>query len=241
MKYCLMTLSAILLFVACNKKPVNTTGPEDILRTGKWKLASGTLTVKNPNGKDTTLDYMKFILDCYKDDYFKFDSLHNGKIYYGTVNCNAGDPEYRSFQWKLTNDGTTMDWYNGLNWVFAVVDTIQPYKFDTLVKEPLELDTLVGRLDTLEGQWKIFIVLDTIRELKYSGIPIGQYQPSLYSSGFDINRAAITDLTQAGFTLNFQIIGTRLDSTNYHAGPPNNFAPLEKLDTLRYKLKFSNF
>jgi hypothetical protein len=241
MKYCLLTLSVFLLFFACKKSSTPTVTTEDMLKTGKWKLASGTLTVKNPNGKDTILTYLDFIPECFKDDYLKFDSLNFGKIYYGGNTCTPGDPEFRSFQWLLSNNGTTIDLYNGFNEIFAVVDTIQPYKFDTLNQSPLELDTVLGALDTLEGQIKQFLVLDTIRELRYSGVPVGDYLSSISMSGFNINKAQITEFSQSSFFLNFAIIGKRLDSTNFHGGPPNNYDPLIKNDTLRYKLKFSNF
>src|SRR3954454_20812879 len=100
MKYFFLTLSVILIFTACNKTPTVTANRENILRSKKWKLSSGTLTVKKPNGRDTNLKYLDFIPDCYKDDYLTFDSMRHGTVFTGAVSCNAADPASHSFVWQ---------------------------------------------------------------------------------------------------------------------------------------------
>ena len=69
-KYLLLAVSLILIFAACNKKPGTPTATrESMLRSGKWKITSGTLTVRLSNGGDTVLNYMNWIPACRQDDY----------------------------------------------------------------------------------------------------------------------------------------------------------------------------
>jgi hypothetical protein len=241
MKYFYLALSAIVFFASCNKKPDPSPSSEDILRKGNWRLASGKLTVNKPNGMDTTLNYMNFIPECYKDDYIRFDSLNYGRRYFGATACSPADPTFVSFIWQLKGNGNVVDLLSGFNNLYAVVDTIQPYHFDTLQKDPLVLDTILGVLDTLPGQTKILIVLDTVRELRFSGIPLGTSIAGTPIGGFDIYNAEITNFSQASFTLNFSIRSLYPDSTNYHAGLPNNELPIMRPDTIHYSLIYNNF
>lgn len=240
MKYFYLALSAILLFASCDRHPDPSSSTEDMLRKGSWKLASGKLTVNRPNGLDTTLNYLNFIPECYKDDYIRFDSMDYGKRYFGTVACSPADPTYVLFKWQLKGNGKTIDLLSGFNNIYAVVDTIQPYHFDTIQQSPLVLDTVLGYLDTLPGQIKTFIVLDTVRELRFSGVPVGSLIAGTPIGGFDIYNAELTNFSQSSFTLNFDVRSVYPDSTNYHGGFPSA-DPIMRPDTLHYSLIYNNF
>jgi hypothetical protein len=95
-------------------------------------------------------------------------------------------------------------------------------------------------LDTLPGQVKIFIELDTIRELRFSGVPMGQNIAGSPMGGFDIYNAEITNFSQASFTLNFSMRSLYPDSTNIHAGLPGH-DPIMREDTVHYSLIYNNF
>ncbi|MES2704720.1 MAG: hypothetical protein V4649_18915 [Bacteroidota bacterium] len=240
MRYLYLALSVTILLFSCAKETKESTSKQSILKQGPWKLTGGTLTVNKPNGKDTALQYIKFIPDCYKDDYITFDSLIYGKRYTSSVKCNAGDPEYVQFIWQLKNNESTIDLLSGFNNLYTVNETIEPYHFDTISKDPfLVLDTVLGVNDTLPGQTKIFLVLDTIRDLKFTGIPVGQNLAGAPIGGFDIYEAAITNFSSSSFTLNFSMKQTYPDSTGFHAGIPNNELPIQRPDTVHYSLIYS--
>src|ERR1035438_5677028 len=119
MRYFFLSVSALLLFAACSKNPTMTATTQNILRTGKWQLSSGTVAVRKPNGLDTTLNYLLFIPTCYKDDYLVFDSLNYGQRYTGTNTCSPADPAYYTFSWQLQNNNTTINLYNGFNYIYG--------------------------------------------------------------------------------------------------------------------------
>lgn len=221
-----------VILAACNPQPEVTPNKENILRSKKWRVTGGTITVRKPNGKDTSLKYLSYIDTCYSDDYMKFDSMHFGKVYTNTLKCSPADPEYKNFSWRLFNNDKSIDLYDGFNMIFAVTTSIEPYRFETLSTAPLVLDTIIGRLDTIPGFIKQFIVLDTIRELRYTRYPI---------RNFDLYGAEVFNFSQSSFNLRFSFKTTRLDSTNFHAGLPNNFDPILVNDTADYDLTISSF
>jgi hypothetical protein len=233
MKYFLLALSVVVVLAACTQKaPTVTPNRENLLRAKKWRISGGSMTVKNPNGKDTTLDYLNFIDSCYQDDYVKFDSMHFGSLYTGEIKCNPADPISRSFTWKLWNNDNYIDLNDGFNTIFAASMYIEPYRFDTLEHSPLKLDTIIGRTDTTPGFQKQFIVLDTIRVVRFNSTKI---------PNFDIYGAEIRDFTSSSFKLKFSFKTTRLDSTGLRAGAPNNSAPIVVSDTADYLLNMSGF
>ncbi|GAA4459385.1 hypothetical protein GCM10023093_00290 [Nemorincola caseinilytica] len=223
----------MVIIAACNPQPEVTPSKENMLRSKKWRITGGTITVKKPNGVDTNLKYLDYIDTCYSDDYLKFDSMYFGKSYTGSQKCNAADPEFQNFKWRLFNNDKSIDLYDGFNMIFAVTTSIEPYRFETLATSPeIKLDTIVGRLDTIPGFIKQFIVLDTIRELRYKRYPI---------PNFDLYGAEITEFSQLLFKVKFSFKTTRIDSTGFHAGAPNNFEPILVNDTADYFLTFSSF
>lgn len=233
MKYFFLALSALVILASCNKEPKVTANRENLLRAKKWKLSGGTITVKKPNGKDTVLQYLTFLPDCYKDDYLKFDSMRYGTVFTSGTSCSAADPASHGFVWQLSNNDNSIDLYDGFNNIFAVNDTIQPYHFDTLQQTPyLILDTIVKTTDTTPGFLKSFIVLDTIRELRFTRVELPQ---------FDIFKADITDFSASSFTINFTAKWVYPDSLNLHGGIPNNLPPIYREDTVKYKLTYTGF
>ena len=232
MRYFLLALSVIVIVASCSKDPKNTANRENLLRAKKWKLVGGTITVKLPSRKDTVLQYLNFLPDCYKDDYLTFDSLRHGTVFTGGVSCNAADPASHGFIWELSNNETLIDLYDGFNDLFGVNDTIQPYHFDTIQQSPLVLDTIIKTTDTTPGFLKTFIVLDTVRELRMTASRFPQ---------FDIYKASITDFSDGAFTLHFTAVSYSPDSTGFHGGIPLNWPPIYRRDTFQYALKYSGF
>ena len=223
---------ATLLYACKQSAPTATPSVADILRTGRWKVASGTVTLKKPNGLDTTLNYMPFIPPCHTDDYIKFDSLNTGATFPGAVSCFASEPDSISFQYRLYNNDQNIDILNVFNFFYTVVETIQlPYFFDTLSTSPLRLDTLAD---------SPLVVLDTTWLVKFdSAYVVGN--GAVYG-GVNIYDAAFSNFSQAGFTLTFNFYGTYPDSTGGHeGGPPNNTPPIMRPDTLKFILNYVNF
>jgi hypothetical protein len=241
-KYLILALSLILIYSACSKKPTTVPGRKDNLRTGKWKIASGTVTVKLPDGRDTTLNYMNYIPLCHQDDYFVFNSDLYGAWFNGDIRCNVGDPDSIKFSWVLGNNNNTLSLYNSDHLFYALHDSIYPYRFDTVNFSPLELDTLYGVHDTVEGYDRVLVILDTIWEAHYD---------SLKSvANTDIFNAVITDFSQSSFTLHFTYYSWYHDTTNHHTGmniypgtPPDtvDLNPILKRDTFKYKVTYTNF
>jgi hypothetical protein len=213
MKNILLTLSVITLLASCTTNPVPPVTRESELRAGSWKLASGTLTVNLPNGKDTVLDYMKFVPDCLKDDIMRFDSAKLGRRLSGSVTCNPGDPDWVPFKWQFVENEKYIDLYNGFNVLYGVVETVEPYTL-----------TDAG---------------DTVRKLLFTAVPVPPSPTSPTSSGFDISRAYISSFSGSSFTINFPVISTYPDTTNFHGGDPSA-PPIIRPDTFQYKLTFSN-
>ncbi|MBL7690074.1 MAG: hypothetical protein JNM41_00655 [Flavipsychrobacter sp.] len=207
MRYLLLALSLVTLVTSCNKDPEVPPSKANQLRAKKWTITGGTLTVKLPNGKDTSLSYLNFVDTCYLDDYIKFDSNYAGSVFTGDRKCNVADPASRSFTWRLLPNETFIDLFSGFNMIFCVNTSIEPYKLVT------------GEQGT-----------DTVRELRYTPYRI----PS-----FDLYGAEIIDFTPSSFKLKFSFKSTRLDSTGFRAGAPNNNPPAVVADTADYLLTLS--
>jgi hypothetical protein len=238
-KYFLLALSLVLIFTACNKTPTpQTPGKADILRTGKWKISSGTFIIRLPNGLDTTLDYMKFMSKCHQDDYIVFDSGMNAAIYNGATKCNPSEADHIPFLWKLTNNDNYMDLYNGFTLLVGARDSIYPFGFDTLVNNasatpPLVLDTPVGGhvFDTVFGYARVIVINDTTWQL---------HVDTANFLNTDIYNAQITNFSQTSFTLNYDILATYPDTTKLHMGLPHQM-PIWRSDTFKYSVTYTNF
>lgn len=220
MKKLLLSLSALLIFaLSCNRPSSTAINVTGILKTGKWKISTATITMKLPSGKDSTLDFIQFIPKCHQDDYIKFDSLNHGAIYNNGVSCSVADPDSISFIWQLKNNNNNMDLYNGFFFIDSVAETILPYHIDTVSQSPiLVLDTLA---DTPN------VVLDTIWSLNFASVP---------TAVINIYNSAISNVTQSSFTMDFAFAAHYPDSTHNHQYFPNIY-----VDTFHYHLVYTNF
>jgi len=225
--YSLMFL-VILSVTACNKTPTSTNTVESILQTGRWQLSSGTLSMRLPSGKDTSLDYKNTIVPvCHQDDYLQFYSGLNGAVYANTVRCLVSDADSVSFSWVLSNDNKSISIYNSQYFYYAANETIQPFHFDTV---SLVLDSLYypGNPSTI----------DSIYNLSFTEIPATATAPNY--TLVDIPNISIASITTTSFTLNFSVYGLPTyvypDSTNH-----NEMTPITRADTFHYSLTYTNF
>lgn len=239
-KYFLLTLAVVATIAACNKKPEVKAGRQDMLRSGKWSIASGTVVIKLPNGKDTTLNYLDYLPVCRRDDYMKFMTGIDGAIFTSGNKCSAADPDSTHFSWQFTNNETVLSMYNGFDFIYGIKQYIMPFRFDTLQQNPyLILDTIYGHYDT--PHLSPIIVLDTIWEVRYDSVNL-KYN-NLYN-------AKVVDFSESSFTLNFSVYSTYPDTTGYHTGKyvyinpvtaePDSidFDPILRPDTLKYTIKY---
>ena len=237
-KYILLTLAVAATIAACNKKPEVKAGRQDMLRDGKWSISSGTVVIKLPNGKDTTLNYLNYLPVCRRDDYMKFMTGIDAAIFTAGNKCSAADPDSIHFSWQFTNNETVLSMYNGFDFIYGIKQYIMPFRFDTLQQAPyLILDTIYGHYDTPHRS--PIIVLDTIWEVRYDSVNL-KYN-NLYN-------AKVVDFSESAFTLNFSVYSTYPDTTGYHTGmfirtdavPVDtiDFDPILRPDTLKYTIKY---
>lgn len=221
MKYRLLfALVAILAIAACNKTPTTTNTTASILTTGSWKLSSGTVALKKPNGVDTTINYLSVIVpSCHSDDYIKFYSNLSGAEYPGTTVCSAAEPDSVSFGWQLTTN--TLNIYNSQNFYYSVVETVLGYHFDTVSVSPLVLDSL--NFGTYPSE------IDSIHNLQFNWTP----PPANAHSLVDITNATLTNVSTSSFTMNFNVYATYPDTTNFHQS-----SPIIRADTFHFSLTY---
>lgn len=235
-KYFILALSVILVYTACNKKPTQQPGRKDMLRAAKWKVSSGTVTMRLPDGRDTTLNYMNYIPVCHQDDYFDFNSDLYGAMFNGSNKCDAGEPDSITLSWRLSTDNNYISLYNSDHLYYGLHDSIEPYRFDTLNFSPLELDTLYGVNDTVEGYQRVLIVLDTIWTARFDSNGV---------ANTDIYNAFITDFSASSFTVHFSHYSWYLDTTGHHTGwiingpDTMDYKPIVRPDTFRYKITYT--
>jgi hypothetical protein len=233
MKYFFLALSVIAIVASCNKPPKTNYMRESMLRKGKWKVTSGTLTLRKPNGLDTTLNYLNWIPYCHKDDYLVFDSLNVGYIFPGAITCNAGDADSIGFTWKLENGETTMSLYNGFSNTFGVAESIlEPYFFDTLSTSPVVVDTFLSAVAGAAMTPPSPGLVDSFWKLHFDSAAIQR---------LDIYTASISSFSSSAFTINFAVISTYPDSTNHHTGGGIDADPIYRPDTFHYSVTYSNF
>jgi hypothetical protein len=213
-KYFILSLSmAMLFFAACSKKATPSADSQsDMLRKGKWRITSGKLTVKLPNGKDTMLDYPSWIPFCHRDDYFVFNSAGKGAVFNGGITCNPGEADSISFDWTLSNSGNYLSLYNSFHLYYSVTESILPFSVDTVSIDPE-------------------IVLDTVWRLHFDTTSV---------VNTDIMNGVISNFSQSSFTLDFKLIAQYPDSLLLHEGLPYSM-PIIRPDTFKYKVTYSNF
>ena len=208
-----------------------------MLRVGTWHVASGTLTLRKPNGVDTTLNYVNWIPFCHKDDYIKFDSGNIGYQFPGTNLCNASDADSTQFIWTLLNGETQMDLYNGFNNTFDVTESILlPYFFDTVATSPIVVvDTFLSAVAGAAMTPPSPGLVDSFWKLHFDTTAV---------PGLDIYNATITNFSSSSFTLNYAFITTYPDSTGFHTGydAANNIDmnPIWRPDTVHYSITYTH-
>jgi hypothetical protein len=232
MKYFIPILVALFVMEGCiQKTPSITPNKESMLRTGRWKVTSGTITQRKPNGWDTTLNYMLFVPSCHTDDYIRFDSLNHAYVYSNTIKCSQADPDSISFVWRLLNNDQNMDILNVFNFFYMDSETINPgYFFDTLSQSPIVV------LDTISTN--PIVVLDSIWVANF--IPILVDGRELFDNGINLYSTYISNFSQQSFTLSFKWYAFYADTTNHHTGGID-LPPIERPDTFLFKLNFTNF
>ena len=223
MRYFILSLSAILILAACNKKPSVSPSRSATLRVGKWKVSGGTIIKKLPSRRDTTLQYLSWVTACHLDDYIRFDSLSKGYTYSGTDKCSLSDADSISFVWDMINAGTdlqsdqSLNFHNAYNLFYSVTDTVYPYYIDTLGKSPLELDTI---------STTPIIVLDTIWPLRFS--PIVLSNTDVYSK--------VTAFSTTSFTIQYSVPSKYVDTVGGYEHTPVYLA-----DTTIFNVTYTNF
>ncbi len=220
MKRLLFSLSALLIIAfSCTKPASSPAGVTGILKTGRWKISSATVTMKLPSGKDTTMDYIQFIPKCHQDDYIKFDSLDHGAIYNNGVSCSIADPDSIAFVWQLKNKEQSLDIYSGFFLIDSIAETILPYHIDTISQSPILV------LDTISDNPTV--VLDTIWNLNFASVP---------TAAFNIYNSTLSNVTSSSFTMDFAFAGQYPDSNNHHQYVPNIYN-----DSFHYHVVYTNF
>lgn len=241
----LLCLLAVLVFVACSKKATpSADSVSDMLRKNRWKISSGTLAVRLPNGKDTMLNYLNWVHPCHLDDYFVFNSATQGALFYGSTRCNMGEPDSVTFAWNLGCNNNCLSINSNNDLYYAVAESILPVNFDTLSQSPLVLDTIITAEDTV-GHPGMNIELDSIWRLQFDSVNV---------ANGNISNGVISNFSQSSFTLYFTLEGQKYpDSTNwgtgkvYYASPSGSGTdsldnnPVNRADTFKYTLHFTNF
>jgi len=223
MRYFILSLSAILILAACNKKPSVTPSRSATLRVGKWKVSGGTIVKKLPSRRDTTLQYLTYITACHLDDFIRFDSNTKGYTYSGATKCSLSDADSISFVWDMINAGTdlqsdqSLNFHNVYNMFYSVNESVLPFRFDTLSQTPLELDTLF-KTPTL--------VLDTIWPVSFAPAVLGN--TDVYSK--------VTAFSSTSFTIQYSVPSIYPDTVGGH-----RYVPVYRTDTTVFNVTYTNF
>ena len=117
----LLLLALPAIFVACNKTPDPQADVISMLRTGKWKLSSGTVNIRGLNGLRADHTYYPDLRRvCLRDNTILFDSSNRGVVYNNTNRCLASEPDSVNFIWQLKNNDQNIDLFN----IYKVVDSV---------------------------------------------------------------------------------------------------------------------
>jgi hypothetical protein len=238
-KYLILILS-VMLIVSCNRRPTVTPSKADMLRSGHWTIASGTIRLKLPNGNDTLINYLNFLPLCHHDDYMVFHAGVNAAMFSGGNKCSPADPDSVSFQWNFSDNNNAISFYNGFDFTYSLTESILPFVFDTTQLNPYVIvDTLHGVFDTTLGYTRSLVILDTIWNLHFD---------STYLNYNYINNAAVTNFSDNSFTINYWVVSRYPDSTNHHTNmfidntttPPDtiDYNPIMRPDTFFYTITY---
>jgi hypothetical protein len=236
----------LIIIASCNKKPVINPTTEDKFRIGKWTIESGTVSMRLPDGRDTVIDYMKFLPICRQDDYYVFHGGNDGAIFSNSNKCDPSDADSITFKWYLGDNNKSLSLYSGYQFFYGIWYQIHSWQVDTFSApgDPLVLDTLHGYNDTLPGFTRVIPVLDTLWRLHFDSCGL-KYN--------DHYNSTLAQFDQTHFKINFWVVGTYPDSTGHHtglfiypdpiSGLPDSLDkdPIIRPDTLHYSIIFKNY
>lgn len=162
----LLTLSAALF--ACNKTPDPQVDVISQLRTGKWKINSGTVTMHNLNWIQKDQTYWPTLRKiCLRDDYIIFDSSDRGVVYSNTTRCSPADVDSIAFVWQLKNNDKNIDLFNIYKVVDSVAVTLVPIASTSPQAYKVQYDTATSYVSNIRNA-KLSNVTDNSFTLEYS-------------------------------------------------------------------------
>lgn len=169
----LLLLALFTIFIACNKTPDPQADTITMLRTGKWKISSGTVTMRGPNGVKAAQTYYPGLRKiCLRDDYIIFDSSNHATVYSGTSRCSAADPDSVGFIWQLKNNEKNFDFFNAYKIIDSVAQTVYLDNTVTPSIYRVKYDTATSHeINIRDG--KISNITENTFTLEYS--LVGQY------------------------------------------------------------------
>ena len=117
----LAVLVLSIITLACNTHPDVAPDMAGMMRTGKWKISAGTVTLRQPNGVKKDQTYWPNLRKiCLRDDYIVFDSSNIGSVHNGGTSCSLATADSINFIWQLKNNGGNIDLLN----IYTVVDSV---------------------------------------------------------------------------------------------------------------------
>ena len=154
MRYFILFLSVIVIFVSCTKQTVTVPeSKEDVLIKSKWHMTAIIATVRDTFGRDSSFDVT--IPDCKKDDNLEFKANFNAIHHAGDARCYYNEAADYAFTWQLTNDGKTLGLYGiddfllGTSSVTGDISDLTDSKFTFKTTQPI-VGTLYPPTDTLK-------------------------------------------------------------------------------------------
>lgn len=102
-KFITTALLMIILVTACSKKD-KTASKSELLTSGTWKLSAAE---EDNDGNGTyEIDNYAFFSDCFKDNYFTFQTNGILEMNEGPTKCDPADPQTETGNWQLTQNET---------------------------------------------------------------------------------------------------------------------------------------
>ncbi len=108
-----------LFFAACSKKD-KTQSKSELLTSGTWKL---TAAEEDADGNGTyESDNYAFFADCFKDNYYTFQTSGILEMNEGPTKCAPADPQTETGAWQLTQNETHLK-IDGDEWILQELTT----------------------------------------------------------------------------------------------------------------------
>lgn len=108
MRYCLLLLSAVLVFIASCKKVEVPDSKEDILRASKWQMQE----IKKRSRIDDTSFFVESVkmehsVECKKDDYLEF-GINNAGFFKSNEKKCMSQVDETAIRWGFSDNYTKM-------------------------------------------------------------------------------------------------------------------------------------